>query len=144
MSVQTGRRSFEDVQIAYANYNPLWMEFVAKCPELLETPWFYEGYGITEETAIQLRRMVAVWVMLFGTDIVKDLIPRVDADMAIKCHNSLLVDNANPDTDMCTFTYMMILAQLRYHNQEAFLSLIDDLHARRIPGFDEALMRIQP
>lgn len=144
MSVQTEKRSLEDVKIAYLNYNPLWMTFVTQCPELLETPWFYEGNGINEETAIKLRRLVAVWVMLFGTDIVKDLIPRIDSEMAVKCHNSLFADDVAPSTDMCAFTYMMVLAQLRYHNREGFLSLIDDLRARRVPGFDEALMRISP
>jgi hypothetical protein len=87
--VKNTPRSLEDLRIAYASYSLLWMEFVTNCPELLDTKWFYEGAGITDEKAVDFRRLVAVWVMLYGVDVARIMVPLVDFELANVCSRDL-------------------------------------------------------
>jgi hypothetical protein len=131
MKVQNKARSHDDVLNCWSHWTHRWMEFISDCPDLVQTRWFYESADISETMAVEMRKLVSVWVMLYGSDIVRIILSVVDYDVAKKCRLDLLKEHETDD-NMSMAGWLSIL----HHVRQADLL---DLDVEKKPRFDRLI-----
>lgn len=148
MSVQIEKRTYDDVLNAYHHYFHKWLDFITQCPELVNTHWFYEGGEVSDRMSLEMRRLVSVWMMLFGTEVVKVLIPCINYEIAKRCRTGIFMDDSEKigqdrNPDMCVLCYMQILVQLANQLPDNYPFFVQQMQTLNIPSFNEALQRTQ-
>lgn len=150
LNKQSKTRSYDDVINAYHNFSYRWMDFLGNCPDLLNTYWFYESAKITDSMAMEMRRLVSVLVMLYGTDLIRVIMSVLDYDLAKEYRNYIFAipreQAVNEDMRVIGLEILLHLLHrrdLRVHGapNDLYHKFTQMMEAQNVDYFQQALDR---
>lgn len=141
-------RTHDDVITASQHYAYKWLDFVGQCPDLLNIHWFYEGANISDAVAIEMRRLISVLVMLYGTDLIRVILSVLDFELAKEYRNYIFaIPRSQAESeDMRIVGLEILLHILRRRDMrtvgapsDLYLKFVMMMNAQKVDYFNQAL-----